>query len=294
MVQNIPSNVRQNVALLLNLKGPDELLDFSFSGGGCINPGGRLKTSAGTFFLKWNSAKKFPSMFDAEAKGLKLLRNANAIEIPTVIGIGEDDDNQFILLDFVEQGPQTGTYWKDLGVRLANLHKTTTLQFGLDHDNYIGSLRQFNATSQSWIDFFVQQRLNVQLKFAVDSGLAGRQVVISFESLYPKLTSLLPEEKPALLHGDLWSGNIITTRRGDPCLIDPALYYGCREVDLAMTKLFGSFPSEFYHVYDQTYPLLPGYEDRLDLYNLYPLLVHLNLFGAQYMNPITGILRRFV
>jgi len=232
-------------------------------------------------------------MFDAEAKGLKLLRNANAIEIPTVIGIGEDDDNQFILLDFIEQGPQTRSYWKDLGVRLANLHKTTTLHFGLDHDNYIGSLRQFNPTSQSWIDFFVHQRLNVQLKFAVDSGLAGTQLVSLFESLYPKLTSLLSKEKPALIHGDLWSGNIITTSRGDPCLIDPAVYYGCREVDLAMTKLFGSFPSEFYQVYDQAYPLLPGYEDRLDLYNLYPLLVHLNLFGAQYMNPITGILRRF-
>jgi protein-ribulosamine 3-kinase len=294
MVQNIPSNVQQSVVRVLNLKGPDELHDFSFSGGGCINPGGRLKTTTGTFFLKWNSAKKFPSMFDAEAKGLKLLRNANAIEIPAVIGTGEDDDYQFILLDFIEQGPQVRSYWKDLGVRLANLHKTTTLQFGLDHNNYIGSLRQLNTTSQSWIDFFVHQRLNVQLKFAVDSGLAGRQVVSSFESLYPKLKSLLAEEKPSLLHGDLWSGNIITTNRGDACLIDPAVYYGGREVDLAMTKLFGSFPGEFYHVYDQTYPLLPGYEDRLDLYNLYPLLVHLNLFGAQYMNPITGILRRFV
>ena len=107
MVQNIPSNVQQNVARVLNLKRPDELHDFSFSGGGCINPGGRLKTTAGTFFLKWNSAKKFPSMFNAEAKGLKLLRNANAIEIPAVIGTGEDDDIQFILLDFIEQGPQT-------------------------------------------------------------------------------------------------------------------------------------------------------------------------------------------
>jgi len=294
MVQNIPPNVQQSVARLLNLKGPDELHDFSFSGGGCINSGGRLKTTAGTFFLKWNSAKKFPTMFDAETKGLKLLRNANAIEIPAVIGTGEDDDHQFILLDFIEQGPQSRSYWKDFGVRLANLHKTSTLQFGLDHDNYIGSLPQVNTTRESWIDFFAHQRLNMQLKLAVDSGLADRHVVSSFESLYPKLASLLAEEKPALLHGDLWSGNIITTHRGDACLIDPAVYYGCREVDLAMTKLFGSFPGEFYRVYDQTYPLLPGYEDRLDLYNLYPLLVHLNLFGAQYMNPITGILRRFV
>ena len=119
-------------------------------------------------------------------------------------------------------------------------------------------------------------------------------MVKSFEALYPNLTSLLSEEKPALLHGDLWSGNIITTAKGEPCLIDPAVYYGCREVDLAMTKLFGSFPTEFYEAYDQTYPLMPDYEDRFDLYNLYPLLVHLNLFGAQYKSPITGILSRFV
>ena len=294
MVQNIPSNVQQRVARALNLKGSEDLHDFVFSGGGCINQGGKLQTSTGTFFLKWNSAKKFPSMFRAEASGLTLLRKTNAIEIPAVISVDEDDVDQFILLDFIDQGPQAKSYWKHLGSRLAILHKTTHDRFGLDHENYIGSLRQFNTPSQNWIDFFVHERLNVQLKMAVDSGLAGSQMVKSFETLYPKLTSLLSEEKPALLHGDLWSGNIITTSKGEPCLIDPAVYYGCREVDLAMTKLFGSFPTEFYQAYDQTYPLLPGYEDRLELYNLYPLLVHLNLFGTQYKSPITGILSRFV
>ena len=294
MVQKIPLNVRQGVARTLNLKGPDDLCDFDFSGGGCINHGGKLQTTAGTFFLKWNSAKKFPSMFQAEANGLKLLRKTKAIEIPSVVGVGEDDDYQFILLDFMEQVPQAKTYWKQLGSRLATLHKTTDAQFGLDHENYIGSLPQFNTSRQSWIDFFVHQRLEIQLKRAVDSGLAGSQMVKSFEALCPKLTFLLSEEKPALLHGDLWSGNIITTGKGEPCLIDPAVYYGCREVDLAMTKLFGSFPTEFYHAYDQTYPLMPDYEDRLELYNLYPLLVHLNLFGAQYKSAITGILNRFI
>jgi protein-ribulosamine 3-kinase len=294
MVQNIPSNVQQRVARSLNLKGPGDLNDFAFSGGGCINPGGKLQTARGTFFLKWNSAKKFPSMFKAEASGLKLLRKTGAIEIPAVIGVDEDEDYQFILLDFIEQGPQTTAYWKHLGSRLATLHKTTNAQFGLDHDNYIGSLRQFNSANESWIDFFINQRLNVQLKRAVDLGLAASKMVKSFDELYPKLTSLLSEEKPALLHGDLWSGNIITTNKGEPCFIDPAVYYGCREVDLAMTKLFGSFPTEFYQAYDQTFPLLPDYEDRFDLYNLYPLLVHLNLFGAQYESPISGILSRFV
>lgn len=279
---------------VLNLQALDELLEFSFSGGGCINQGGRLKTIAGTFFLKWNSSKKFPSMFSAEANGLRLLKNADAIDIPSVIGVGEDEEQQFILLDYIEQRPQVQSYWKDLGSRLARLHKSTDVQFGLDHDNYIGSLQQSNRRRQSWIEFFIDERLNVQLRLAVDSGMAGSQMSKSFDSLYKRLPSLLHEETPALLHGDLWSGNIIATEKGEPCLIDPAVYYGCREVDLAMTKLFGSFPTEFYEAYDETFPLHPGYEDRMDLYNLYPLLVHLNLFGAQYKNPITGILKRFV
>ena len=232
-------------------------------------------------------------MFDSEARGLTLLRKGQAITIPKVIGVSEDTENQFILLEFIEQGPQSKSYWKDLGSRLATMHKATNDFFGLDHNNYIGSLRQFNDNSETWIDFFANQRLNVQLKLAVDSGLAGSQMMKSFESLYAKLDSLLPEEKPALLHGDLWSGNIITTRNGEPCLIDPAVYYGNREADLAMTKLFGSFPREFYDAYIDTYPLLPGYENRFELYNLYPLLVHLNLFGVQYKSPITGILSRF-
>lgn len=294
MIQNIPLNVKQGVVGALNLKGAEDLLDFSYSGGGCINSGGKLKTTAGTFFLKWNSSRKFPLMFEYEAKGLRLLRKKNVITIPDVVAVGQDNDFQFILLEYIEQRPQSKSYWKDLGSGLATLHKSTDDFFGLDHNNYIGSLPQYNNSGENWIDFFVNQRLEVQLKLATESGLVGSQLINSFESLYPKLGSLIPREKPALLHGDLWSGNIITTEDGEPCLIDPAVYYGCREVDLGMTKLFGSFPTEFYDSYDNTFPLLPDYEDRFDLYNLYPLLVHLNLFGAQYKSPIVAILRRFV
>jgi fructosamine-3-kinase len=294
MIQNIPLNVRKGVIGILNLKGVDALLDFNYSGGGCINSGGKLKTTAGTFFVKWNSAKKFPYMFESEAKGLKMLRKEKAIAIPDVVAVGQDDDSQFILLEFIDQAPQSKSYWIDLGCRLATIHKATDAHFGLDHDNYMGSLAQFNRVNDSWIDFFINQRLRVQLKLAMDSGLAESQMIKSFESLYMKLKSLLPQEKPALVHGDLWSGNIITTHKGEPCLIDPAVHYGCREIDLAMTKLFGSFPTEFYDAYNNTFPLIPGYEGRFDLYNLYPLLVHLNLFGTQYMSPIVATLSRFV
>ena len=287
-------DVRKSVTYALNLTTPDALRDFSHSGGGCINPGGKLITTAGTFFLKWNSAKKFPGMFQSEAKGLSLLRNGQSLAIPEVIGVNEDSENQFILLEFIEQGRQHKSYWKELGSGLATMHKVTNDFFGLDHNNYIGSLRQLNYSNESWIDFFITQRLNVQLKLAMNSGLMAAQMMKSFESLFLKLPTLLPLEKPALLHGDLWSGNIITTHNGQPCLIDPAVYYGCREVDVAMTKLFGSFPAEFYDSYVEAYPLSPGYDDRFELYNLYPLLVHLNLFGAQYRSPISGILSRFV
>jgi fructosamine-3-kinase len=163
----------------------------------------------------------------------------------------------------------------------------------LDHDNYIGSLRQFNKYQSTWTEFFIEQRLNIQLKLAFDNGLAKSDWTKQFESLYKKLSSLLPEETPSLLHGDLWSGNLITDEHGGPCLIDPAVYYGNREADLAMTKLFGGFADEFYSVYEANSRIAPGYNDRLDLYNLYPLLVHVNLFGSSYIPSVDAILRRF-
>lgn len=294
MLHDVPSNVQHGVKSLLNTQGRIELLNFSFSGGGCINPGGRLKTTSGDFFLKWNDAKKFPSMFEAEAKGLQLLRDTNVIEVPEIIGFDELGNIQFLVLVFVEQGAPSKQYWENLGIQLALLHQRSANSFGLDHNNYIGSLRQFNLQNSSWISFFIEQRLNVQLKLAADAGLIDLIWIKNFELLYSKLPSLLPEEKPSLLHGDLWSGNIISNEKGNACLIDPAVYYGSREMDLAMTCLFGRFNNEFYLAYDETFPMLPEHAKRIDLYNLYPLLVHLNLFGREYLRSITPVVRRFI
>jgi len=294
MLHNIPSNVQHGVKSLLNTTGPFELLNFSFSGGGCINQGGRLKTTSGDFFLKWNDAKKFPSMFETEAKGLRLLRDATVIDVPEIIGFGEEGTNQFLVLVFVEQGAPLKQYWENLGIHLALLHRMSASSFGLDHNNYIGSLRQFNQQNSSWIKFFIEQRLNVQLKLAADAGLLNSTWVKNFEMLSAKLPSLLPEEIPSLLHGDLWSGNLISNEKGNPCLIDPAVYYGSREADLAMTQLFGRFSEEFYTAYEETFPLLPGHAKRVDLYNLYPLLVHLNLFGREYLRNIISIVRSYI
>lgn len=233
-------------------------------------------------------------MFAAEAKGLKLLHNAGAIHIPEVVTEGLAGPWQFLVLEFVEERHQSRTYWTDLGQQLASLHRHTSATFGLDHDNYIGSLPQRNTPAEKWIDFFITQRLEVQVKLAIDHGKLGAETVRLFGMLYRKLGELLPEEKPSLLHGDLWSGNLITNAEGKPCLIDPAVYYGHREAEIAFTTLFGGFSAHFYHSYHEAFALQPGYAGRCDIYNLYPLMVHVNLFGGGYASQVVSILRQWV
>ena len=292
MISRIPSSVLEGVTESLKIPVPS-VLGFSFASGGCINQGGKIETVNGNYFLKWNDEKKFPAMFEAESKGLQLLNIQGVIRIPDVIACGTRNSFQFLLLEFIDQKSKARNYWQQLGDKLAALHRCSAPYFGLDHDNYIGSLRQLNHPDSNWIAFFIEQRLTVQVKHAIDAGSAPSDWAKKFESLYARLPSLLPQEKPALLHGDLWSGNLITDDKGEPCLIDPAVYYGNREADLAMTKLFGGFEPEFYRAYEQAFPLEPGYQGRVDLYNLYPLLVHVNLFGGSYVHSVDGILRAF-
>ncbi len=293
---HIPQAIQQGVLELLKqrINNTITLEDFSFTGGGCINNGGRLITSHGRYFLKWNDAARFPAMFKAEAKGLTLLAQSKSMYIPEVIGTGEAGSHQFLVLEFINASYRTQHYWRDFGVQLAALHQTTATFFGLEYDNYIGSLPQQNTFHNSWIDFFIHNRLEAQLRLAERSALADRLLLRNFETLYKKLPDLLITEKPALLHGDLWSGNVMVNQQGAPGLIDPAIYFGHREMDIAMTQLFGGFNPEFLHAYHEAYPLSPGVDDRLQLYKLYPLLVHVNLFGADYLAQVNSILRRFI
>jgi fructosamine-3-kinase len=233
-------------------------------------------------------------MFEAESKGLSLLRQANCFRIPEFITYGEEGKYQFLLLEFITSTSKRKDYWRVFGQNLAKLHLHTNTQFGLDHDNYIGSLQQNNKPQTNGVDFFIAQRLNIQLKVAIENKLIERTVQVQFENLFQKLPSLLPEEKPSLIHGDLWSGNVMVDDRGDPCLIDPAVCYNNREADLAMTTLFGGFDLRYIAAYEEVYPLAPGFEKRLDLYNLYPLLVHLNLFGRSYAHKVVSIVTQFV
>jgi len=293
MISRIPRDVLDGVKEVLNIPDLSSMLEFAFAGGGCINQGGKLKTTIGSFFLKWNDDKKFPGMFEAESKGLQLLHRQNAIRIPKVIGHGKNNGHQFLLLEFIEQKSKLKNFWEQCGQSLASLHRCSSDLFGLDHANYIGSLLQYNHTNSNWINFFIEQRLEVQVTFAINNGVAPSAWAKKFQALYVKLPSLIASEKPALVHGDLWSGNLITDDKGEPCLIDPAVYFGNREADLAMTRLFGGFGEEFYSAYDESFPLPQGSEKRVDLYNLYPLLVHVNLFGGSYMHSVERILRAF-
>ena len=285
----------QNIAGRLSEKLEKEVL-FQKSdpvGGGCINNTEKIETSSGNFFLKYNDAKQFPGMFDAEAKGLKLLREANEIFVPEVICLGEERDESFLVLELVRSGRRQRNFFEDFGKRLAKLHKHTSGGFGLDHDNYIGSLPQRNWPHDNWVDFFVEERLEQQIKLACDSNVLSRSFIPQFNNLFRRLNEIFPDEKPALVHGDLWSGNFMTAPDGFACIIDPAVYFGFREMDIAMSKLFGGFPAEFYDSYNSEFPMEKGWQLRADICNLYPLMVHVNLFGGGYVYDVQSILKRF-
>jgi len=280
-------------ALINQLGFNIELNSTQSVGGGDINKAYHLNTSVGDFFVKKNSASRFPHMFQKEAQGLKILADADEILVPEVITFGEEDDVAFLVLKFIKSSGKSENFWDDFGKRLANLHQHTNDHFGLDHDNYIGSLHQSNRKHDNWSDFFREERLDFQVKMARDHGNAGNDTVRAFERFYRKLDEIFPVEAPSLIHGDLWGGNYMINEKGEAVIIDPAVYYGHREMDMGMSKLFGGFSADFYVAYNQQYPLENGWQERLDYCNLYPLMVHVNLFGGGYLNSVKSILRNF-
>ena len=261
--------------------------------GGCINDVKIINTSVGDYFIKVNSAKHFPKMFEAEAKGLELLRKANMIRIPEVVFIGENNGYSVLVLERIHIGRKSDTFWKDFGRNLAKLHQQTNPNFGLNHSNYIGSLTQLNCHHETWTDFFIHERLEPQVKLATKKGFINTTIRNQFERLYLRLSSICPNEKSSLIHGDLWNGNFMTDENGNAVLIDPAISFSNREMDLAMTKLFGGFSDSFYKSYNENFPLENGFKKRVDIYNLYYLMVHVNLFGASYLNDVKNILKVF-
>ena len=286
-------------------------------GGGDINRAYRLTLSDGTeLFAKANASSLLP-MFEAEAEGLATMRATGTIGVTEVLGIGLEpaefgQDSSFLLLRWMDSGSRRADFWEVFAEELAAMHAADTSfvfaeagdalsgatssgsRYGFSIDNYIGSTPQINTPKSSWVDFFRECRLHPQVRMAYDAGYLERSAMRKADSVMERLESLLPEpDHPSLLHGDLWGGNFMTGPDGKAWLIDPATYVGHREADLAMTELFGGFAPAFYSAYRQIANVDPEYDDRRDLYNLYHLLNHVNLFGFSYVGSVERTLERF-
>jgi fructosamine-3-kinase len=236
-----------------------------------------------------------PGMASAEARGLAWLAEAGALPTPRVRAHGEAREGRppFLALEWIETGAPRGDHDERLGQGLAALHRAGAEGFGFAADNFIGRLPQSNRSHASWASFYAEERLGAQLRMARKAGRLPERVARALEALIEELPSLCgPEEPAARLHGDLWGGNALADATGRPYLIDPAVYGGHREVDLAMMRLFGGFSERVFAAYDEAWPLAPGHRERVDLYQLYPLLVHVNLFGGSYVGSLEAAIRR--
>lgn len=229
-----------------------------------------------------------------EKTGLEAISQTNTIKVPKVLFCGQYESMAYLIMEFVESKRPSQSEMESLGNQLAALHKTQVQNyFGWQQDNFIGNLPQSNKSHPSWISFYTHERLLPQLKSARDFGYLDFEEMPSEENLLKTCQSLFPEINPSLLHGDLWSGNYLISKSGKPYLIDPAVYFGHYEVDLAMTRLFGGFDMAFYHAHAEYFSKVPQQNERDDIYQLYYLLVHLNLFGRSYYDPVKKLLKRY-
>lgn len=263
-------------------------------GGGCINAAYVIEDGSRRFFVKTNDANQAP-MFETEALGLNELAAAGAIRVPRPVCFGVDAGHAYLVLEHIELGSGSGRGAQRMGEQLAALHRVTAPRFGWKMDNVIGATPQPNGWMAAWIDFWRERRLGFQLQLAARKGLRGVA-----QAQGARLMEALPEffagyqPVPALLHGDLWGGNWGTDADGNPVIFDPAVYYGDREADLAMTELFGGFPAAFYEAYRHVWPVDAGYRTRRTLYNLYHVLNHFNLFGGGYASQAEDMIEQLL
>lgn len=261
--------------------------------GGDISAAYKLKTQSADLFLKINSHANGLDMFRIEALGLETISQALKVGVPSVLLVDQFESQAFLLLEYVLPKSANSLDFYHLGVQLAKLHGITHSHFGFKSNNFIGSLTQNNEPHHQWIPFYVHNRLEPQLFLGMQLGLLDKREVPSVDQLMIGLEQRIGYCKPALLHGDLWSGNYLISSSDQPYFIDPAVYFGHREVDLAMTRLFGGFGDAFYQAYYEIWPKEAGEDERIELYQLYYLLVHLNLFGKSYKPAVIRILRKY-
>ena len=262
--------------------------------GGDISQAYCVHTSTQRFFLKVNESAIALEMFLAEKKGLESINLAKTIKAPEVLHCGQYKSSSFLLMEFIESKKPTSKEFETLGHQLADLHTFSVGDsFGWKQDNYIGSLPQSNKNHPDWTLFYAHERLLPQLKMAKEKRLLISSEIPSESNLLKGCERFFPKVKPALLHGDLWSGNYLISAQGIPYLIDPAVYFGHHEVDLAMTQLFGGFSSNFYGAYAEQIPVETLQKERKDIYQMYYLLVHLNLFGRSYYPSVKQLLKTY-
>lgn len=273
-------------------RGP--IRDLQALSGGDINAAYQVNfQEGGSAFLKFQEGAKL-DFFQAEADGLKALKKHSPLKVPEVLTLGEWEQNAYLLLQFIEPGFKSDEYDFALGEGLAQMHAQAQEYFGWHRPNYIGKLDQLNHQSEDWADFYAEHRILYMVQKAFDAGHLEAKDLKGSEAFVKAYPHLVPKEKPAFIHGDLWSGNAYCMAGGIPVLIDPAVYNGHREMDLSMMKLFGGFSANVFQAYEESYPLERGWRERIPYHQLYPLLVHLNLFGASYLNDCRSIWQKFL
>ena len=256
---------------------------YSHVGGGDINDAYHIIYEERSYFLKINDRHKFPDMLLLEAKGLKLLRDNGSLQVPNVISCGTTEKYQYMALEWIERTHPKPDFWWEFGRSVAEMHRVTNPFFGLDHDNYIGSLQQQNKHNTSWPDFFATRRILPLVERLYNRADISKVMLQQADQFCNRVKEIFPEEVPALLHGDLWRGNFMSGKKGQVAIYDPAVYFGHREMEIGMTKLFDGFHDEFFHAYNETLPLESGWEKRVKYSQTYPLLVHAVLFGGHYI-----------
>ncbi|PKR82179.1 hypothetical protein CW751_02270 [Brumimicrobium salinarum] len=261
--------------------------------GGDINDVYLIKADQALWVVKQNVKHQYPKMLEKEFHAMEFLNKKSPLTTPLMHSHFSDEKYQYLLMEYIEEGRTTHDAQERLGIQLAQQHKISNSCYGWTEDNYIGSLKQINTQKSTWSDFYAEERILYLSKKAFDLKLLIQSDIKKLENFCSKLNEIIPVEKPALLHGDLWGGNYFISIKNDPVIYDPAIYFGHREMDIAMTKLFGGFSSAFYEGYQATFPLSHNWKDRMAFLQLYPNLVHLILFGTGYKPAIDSVIKQF-
>lgn len=270
-----------------------QITQMTHLSGGDISMAYCLYTKTSRYFCKINKANKAYSMFMVEKNGLEAINRTNTINAPEILFCGQYNTYSYLIMEYIEPKIPSTKDMALLGHKLAAFHQSVSEYFGWEIDNFIGSLPQSNKNHQNWASFYIKERLEPQFKLARDANLLKSPEIPSQNKMMVVCSELCENVKSSFLHGDLWSGNYLISSTGIPYLIDPAVYFGHHEVDIAMTRLFGGFDPAFYKAYEETFPKQPMYKERNDLYQLYYLLVHLNLFGNSYYSSVISMLKTY-